>query len=92
MATYDLPEDLLAMKRDLLAAQARLEEIGNAIPAPIAVAAREAEISDEQRTEWWAVHEESMRLSEEIHRHPWWGQVDNRHDAWAHLQKIAKGG
>jgi hypothetical protein len=87
---YDLPADLLALKRDFLAAENRLAELRQTHPAPTAVAAGDAELSDEQRVEWAATMDESRRLAEEIHRHAWWSQVDNRHSAWMALQKAAK--
>jgi hypothetical protein len=86
---FDLPPDLVQLRRDFLAAEERLRAIGQAQPAPTAVAAGEAEVSDEQRVEWAAAFDETRRLAEEIHRHPWWLQVDQRHDAWMALQKAA---
>jgi hypothetical protein len=89
---YDPPADLLSLKRNFLAAEEHLAELRQTHPAPTAIAAREAELTDEQRVEWAAAWDESRRLAEEISRHAWWAQVDNRHSAWMALQQAAKAG
>lgn len=86
---YDLPPDLIELRRDFLAAEETLRQLGAAQPAPTAIAAGEAELSDEQREEWDAAQAEAQRLAGEIHRHDWWDGVDNRHDAWMALQQAA---
>lgn len=90
MTAYDPPPDLLKLKQDFLAAEQKLAQLRQTHPAPTAIAALEAELSDEQRLEWAAAFDESRRLAEEIHRHGWWGKVDNRHSAWMALQQTAK--
>ncbi|MEU6725446.1 hypothetical protein ABZ917_17200 [Nonomuraea wenchangensis] len=87
---YDPPADLLALKEQFLAIEARIAELRQTHPAAVAIVAGEAELSDEQRVEWAAAMDESRRLAEEIHRHGWWAEVDNRHSAWMALQKAAK--
>jgi hypothetical protein len=81
MSDYDLPPDLLQMRRDFLDAEQRLSELGKAMPAPTAIAAGEAEVPDEQRQEWWAVQAECRRLAMGIQTHSWWASVDDRHAA-----------
>ena len=90
MADYDLPPDLVQLRRDFLAAEEELRKIGAAQPAPTAVAAGEAELTDEQRAEWQAAFQEVRRLVAEINQNPWWETVDNRHHAWMALNKAAK--
>lgn len=85
----DLPPDLVQLRRAFLAAEEHLRQLGAAQPAPTAIAAGEAELSDEQREEWQAAHEKTRDLAGEIHRHDWWDTVDNRHDAWMALQQAA---
>lgn len=90
LADYEPPADLLELKRAFLAAEVKRREVGQAMPAPTAVAAKEAELSDEERQAWKDACDESGRLASEIHRHPWWETVDNRYDADMQLLKLAK--
>jgi hypothetical protein len=89
MSDYDLPPDLLQMRRDFLTAERRLSELGKAMPSPTAVAAGEAEVPDEQRQEWWTVQAECRRLAVGIQTHPWWASVDNRQKAERALRDAA---
>jgi hypothetical protein len=89
MSDYDLPPDLLQMRRDFLATEKLLSELGKAMPAPTAVAAGEAEVPDEQRQEWWAVQAECRRLAMGIQTHSWWASVDNRQKAERALRDAA---
>ena len=91
MAEYEIPGDLLELKKAFIAAEAHRREVGLAMPAPTAVAAKEADISDEERQAWQSACAESGRLAEEIQRHEWWATVDNRFDADMHLLRLAKG-
>ncbi len=90
MAEYQPPAGLLQLKKDLLASEAARREIGEAMPAPTAVAAGEAEIPDELRRRWDDACAESARLAVEINRHPWWDTVDSRHAADVALMELAK--
>ncbi|MEU6781508.1 hypothetical protein ABZ912_20070 [Nonomuraea angiospora] len=92
MADYDLPEDLIDLRRAFLASEARLVELRQTHPASTVIAASEAELSEEQRVEWAAAFDESRRLAEEIHRHGWWETVENRHSAWMALRNAAVAG
>lgn len=76
----DVPPDLVQLRRDFLAAKQALHDLGASMPAPTAVATGEAELSDDQRAEWEAAHARSRDLAGEIHRHPWWGTVENRQE------------
>ena len=88
---YEPPAQLVQLKRDFLAAEERRREVGQAMPAPTAVAAGEATITEDQREAWQAACAESARLAEAIHRDDWWGTVDNRHSADMALLEAAKG-
>ncbi|MGI5273139.1 hypothetical protein ACQEUU_37685 [Nonomuraea sp. CA-218870] len=71
---YDLPEDLIALKRAFLAAETRLASLSET----------------GSREDWQAAYQECQRLAVEIDRHPYWATVDNRHSAWMALQAAAK--
>lgn len=88
---YQPPPDLVKLRQDFLAAEQRLREVGASHPAPTAIARGEASLSDGQRAEWDAAQAEVRRLAVELHRHGWWGEVDNRHDAAMALNEAAKG-
>jgi hypothetical protein len=85
------PPDLIELRRAFLTAEAHLHEVGASHPAPTAVARGEAELSDGQREEWQATFDDTRRLAGEIHRHDWWGEVDNRAAAATALNEAAKG-
>ncbi|MEU4576591.1 hypothetical protein [Nonomuraea sp. NPDC023979] len=91
MTAYEPPADLLDLRKAFVATEAQLANLRQAHPSPTAIAAGEAELTDEQRVEWAAALDESRRLAEEIHRHSWWATVDNRHSAWMALQSAAVG-
>jgi len=90
MADYDLPDDLIDLRRAFLAAQERLAELGRAMPSHTMVAAGEAEPATEgQRQAWWDAQKECQRLAVEIHRHSWWETVDSRQKAERALRDAA---
>jgi predicted phage gp36 major capsid-like protein len=90
MADYDLPPDLLQMRRDFLAAERRLSELGRAMPSEAAVRAQEAEPpTEEQRRAWAAAQDECRRLAVQIQTHPWWATVDSRQAAERALRDAA---
>ncbi|MDP4501092.1 hypothetical protein [Nonomuraea turcica] len=92
MVDYEPPSDLIDLRKAFLASEAMLAELRQTHPAPTAIAAGEAELSDDQRVEWAAALDELRRLAEEIGRHAWWAQVDNRHSAWMALRRAAVDG
>ncbi|MEU8151810.1 hypothetical protein [Nonomuraea sp. NPDC048901] len=78
MADYDPPADLIQLRRDFLAAEARLSAAGREMPSHAAVAAGEAEpATEEQREAWRALDAERRRLAVAIQEHPFWGTVDD---------------
>ena len=90
MADYDLPEDLLQLRREFLTAQRRLSELGRAMPSAAAVRAQEAEPpTEEQRQAWAAAQDECRRLAVQIQTHPWWATVDSRQAAERALRDAA---
>jgi hypothetical protein len=87
---YQVPEDLVQAKRDFFAAEARVKELGDAMPSPVDVANLEAEISDEQRDALQAARAAELDIVMTLHRHEWWGTVDNQREAWVALDQAAK--
>lgn len=73
MADYDLPDDLIQLRRAFLDVEARLADLRGS----------------EDREAWQSAFQESQRLALELHRHPYWAGVDNRHGAWMALQRAA---
>lgn len=90
MADYDPPADLLKLKRDYFAADARCQELTDALPSNVDVLEGRAERDEATMADLTSARSDRMELVEQIHRHGWWKEVDNRHSAWMALQKIAK--
>ncbi|MEV4096987.1 hypothetical protein [Streptosporangium saharense] len=90
MANYDFPDDLIAAQRAFWEADARVREVTDRLPSSIAIAAGEAEVSDEQRAELDRVRAARLEALEVQNRHPWWGTVSDRHAAWMALKKAAR--
>ncbi|TDD31527.1 hypothetical protein E1286_44820 [Nonomuraea terrae] len=90
MADYDLPDDLLQLKVDFLAASAACERIANRIPSHVAVLAMEAEPEPELQAELEAERGRRLDIVMQIHRHDWWATVDNRQKADMALLAAAK--
>lgn len=88
--TYDFPPDLIAAQRAFWEADARVREVTNKLPSSIAIAAGEAEVSDEQRAELDQVRAARLEALAVQNRHPWWEAVDNRHAAWMALREAAR--
>ncbi|GAA0911903.1 hypothetical protein [Nonomuraea longicatena] len=84
MGGYEVPQDLLRLRREFLAFELRQSELSRCRPAPSAT------LSDEQQAEWVEAYSECVRLAEEIHRHPYWATVDSPHRAWMALQAAAE--
>lgn len=75
MADYDIPDDLLALQRAYDQADARVQELS---------------VGDEHREALAAARQERLAAVEALHRHPFWGTVDNRHSADMALKKAAR--
>lgn len=79
MADLELPEDLIQLRRDFLAAQERLRAAGRVLPAHAAVLALEVEpASEEQRQEWADAQTECRRLAVAIQEHEYWEKAPDR--------------
>lgn len=90
MPDHDLPDDLIQLKRAWYAADVRRTELAAAEPAPTAIAALEADLSDEQRQAWADAHAELLRLTEALHAHPYWAATDDPMGGQAALRKAAR--
>ncbi|GAA2701382.1 hypothetical protein [Nonomuraea recticatena] len=90
MADFDLPTDLLQLKKEFNELDARCEEISAALPSSVLILAGQAEPDVERQAALVEARSERLRLVEEINSHPWWQTVDNRHSAWMALQAAAK--
>jgi hypothetical protein len=88
---YEPPEDLIALQREYEAAyEVYRGALAEQSPAT-AIAAMEAEISDEQRAKTDAALAEVHRLLSLLYGpHAWWGEVDNAHLAREALRKAAR--
>ncbi|MEV8639435.1 hypothetical protein AB0395_48080 [Streptosporangium sp. NPDC051023] len=89
MADYEFPDDLLAAQRAYYTADARVQEVTDALPSSQEIL--EGFMTDEQRAELAEVREARLQALEALNNHPWWATADNRHAAWMALQKAAKG-
>lgn len=90
MATYDIPPDLIELKRAFKAAHARCERIGATHPPAVEVAAGTAVVSAEQHAELAEARAERLRIVEELHAHVWWETVDSRDVAQSELFEAAR--
>jgi hypothetical protein len=91
MADYEFPEDLLAAQRAYWAADARVNEVTDALPSPQEVL--EGAQTEEQGEELARVREERLLALEALNGHPWWQQDEQRRDryaAWKALQAAAR--
>jgi hypothetical protein len=88
---YQPPPDLIELRRSFVAAEQQLRDLAASHPAPTAIAAGEASLSDAQREEWAAVHNHMRQLAEQIQQHPWLAGADNRHHAWMAMRAAAEG-
>jgi len=87
---YVFPEDLLQALRDFLAAEVQIKQIVDKMPSSVDVINLEAEVGEEQQQELDAAREAQMDAVMRMHRHEWWGSVENRYDAGLELRKAAQ--
>ncbi|MEV8639434.1 hypothetical protein AB0395_48075 [Streptosporangium sp. NPDC051023] len=88
MADYEFPDDLIAAQRAYYAADARVQEVTDALPSSQEIL--EGFMTDEQRAELAEVREARLVALEALNAHQFWVTVDGRHAAWMALQKAAK--
>lgn len=91
MADYEIPDDLLQLKKDFLAADLRCQEIADGLPSSVSVLAMEMEPDPDGQADLVEARAERLLALEEMNRHPWWSSVDDRYAAGVALQKAAQG-
>jgi hypothetical protein len=90
MADYEFPPDLLDAQRTYWTADARVQEVTDALPSSVAVVAGEAGVTEEQQAELVAVRAERLLALEALNQHPWWETTEDRYAAWKALQKASE--
>jgi len=88
MADYDFPADLLDAQRAYWVADARVQEVTDALPSSQEVL--EGAMTDEQHTELAEARNARLAALEALNRHPWWGTVDDPYKARIALQTAAR--
>lgn len=78
---FVIPGDLVAARRTFTRALEHCADIAAHLPSGVDVAAGRSEISGEQRERLADARERCRRLAEEMHTHPWWETVGDRHAA-----------
>ncbi|MFR0355502.1 hypothetical protein [Streptomyces sediminimaris] len=78
---FVIPGDLVAARRTFTRALEHCEDIAARLPSGADIAAGRTEISGEQRERLADARERCRRLAEEMHTHPWWETVGDRHAA-----------
>ncbi|MER5622516.1 hypothetical protein ABT061_15875 [Streptosporangium sp. NPDC002544] len=88
MADYEIPDDLIAAQRAYDAADARVQEVTDALPS-----SQEVGGGHDGRAAGRAGRGREARLTalETMNRHPWWATVGDRHAAKTALWKAARG-
>jgi predicted phage gp36 major capsid-like protein len=92
MADIEIPDGVIEAQRAYDAADAHVQEVAATLPSSIDIAAKEAELSDEQRQAWEDARAERLRLLAELRDLPWWGEVPDRLAAERQLRKAARSG
>ncbi|GAA3081759.1 hypothetical protein [Streptosporangium carneum] len=69
---YEFSGTLIAAQRAFWAADARVQEVTDALPSSVAVPAGEAEVTEEQRAELAGVREARLQALEALDRREWW--------------------
>ncbi|RPF38641.1 hypothetical protein [Streptomyces sp. TLI_185] len=78
---FVIPGDLVAARRTFTRALEHCADIAARLPSGTDIAAGRAEITAEQRGRLADARERCRRLAEEMHTHPWWETVGDRHAA-----------
>ncbi|MDC2954342.1 hypothetical protein PO587_07715 [Streptomyces gilvifuscus] len=78
---FVIPGDLVAARRTFTRALEHAADIAAHLPRGADIAAGRAEITGEQRERLADARERCRRLAEEMHTHPWWEAVGDRHAA-----------
>ncbi|MCX5063960.1 hypothetical protein OG895_40545 [Streptomyces sp. NBC_00201] len=78
---FVIPGDLVAARRTFTRALEHCADIASHLPSGADIAEGRAEISGDQRDRLGDARERCRRLAEEMHTHPWWETVGDRHAA-----------
>ncbi|MGW1558834.1 hypothetical protein ACWCQ1_20255 [Streptomyces sp. NPDC002144] len=78
---FVIPGDLVAARRTFTRALEHAADIAAHLPSGADIAAGRAEITGEQRERLADARERCRRLAEEMHTHPWWETIGDRHAA-----------
>ncbi|MCC5574460.1 hypothetical protein IMZ11_02240 [Microtetraspora sp. AC03309] len=90
MAETDFPADLLDAQRSFWAADARVRELLATLPLGSAIAACEAEITEEQHAALKAARDEQHRWLDVLYDHSHWATVADSYAERMKLQAAAK--
>ncbi|MEV0589476.1 hypothetical protein [Nonomuraea sp. NPDC050310] len=90
---YELPKDLIDLKRNFLRVDADCQKLSAALPFRVDVVALEAETDEDGMQHLAERRSERLELAEQINRHPWWGSLpaDERCKASLELLAAARG-
>ncbi|MBY8339248.1 hypothetical protein LXH13_35460 [Streptomyces spinosirectus] len=78
---FVIPGDLVAARRTFTRALEHSADIAAHLPSGADIVEGRAEITAEQRERLGNARERCRRLAEEMHTHPWWETVGDRHAA-----------
>ncbi|MFJ9537670.1 hypothetical protein ACIRPX_10485 [Streptomyces sp. NPDC101225] len=78
---FVIPGDLVAARRTFTRALEHCEDVAAHLPRGTDIAAGRAELTGDQRERLADARERCRRLAEEMHTHPWWETVQDRHAA-----------
>ncbi|GAA2411130.1 hypothetical protein GCM10010404_81310 [Nonomuraea africana] len=91
MADFDLPSDLVELKREWFAVDDHCRKLAGALPSNVAVLEGKAERDMEGEAALAEARAERLRILEQINSHPWWEEkASDRHQAWIALAKAAR--
>lgn len=80
VSRFDIPEDLIALRRAFVAAGECCRELGEQLPTGQDII--DGRTADQALSERFAqARAEQRRIAVEIHRHRWWATADNRYEA-----------
>lgn len=90
--TSEIPADLIALQRNLDAANHHCEQLAEKLPSAIDVAAGRAAFTDEQVAELRDARARRDRIGMELINHAWWGSQESRFEARRRLHQAARAG
>ena len=72
----EIPDDLIQLKRDHVAVQDEIAALADTMPKSTDIVAGVAKVSPEQQAQWSVLHDRLGTLTERIHRHPAFENLD----------------